>query len=40
MFGGMMFTGVVGEIENTLEPKILELALWFPIFKQIKALIH
>jgi hypothetical protein len=34
MFRGMMYTGVVGAIENTLAPKILilELALCIPIF--------
>jgi hypothetical protein len=32
MFWGMMFTGVVGAIENTLAPKILELVLCVPIF--------
>jgi hypothetical protein len=42
MFWGMMFAGVgvVGTIENTLAPKILELALCVPTFEPIKALIH
>jgi hypothetical protein len=37
---GMMFAGVVGAIENTLVPKILELVLWVLTFKPMKALIH
>jgi hypothetical protein len=36
----MMFAGVVGTIENTLMPKILELALHVPTFKPMRALIH
>ncbi len=36
----MMFTRVVGAIEDTLAPKILELALCIPTFKPMKALIH
>jgi hypothetical protein len=40
MFWGVMFAGVVGTIENTLVPKILELALCVPTFKPMKALIH
>jgi hypothetical protein len=36
----MMFSGVVGAIEDTLLPKILELALGMPTFKPMKALIH
>jgi hypothetical protein len=40
MFWGIMFAGVVGAIENTLAPKILESALCIPRFKPMKALIH
>jgi hypothetical protein len=40
MFWGMMFTGVAGAIENTLAPRILELALFIPTFQPMKALIH
>jgi hypothetical protein len=40
MFWGMMFAGVVGMIENTVAPKILELALSVPSFKPMKALIN
>jgi hypothetical protein len=40
MFWCMMFAGVVGAFEYTLPPKILELALLVPTFKQMKALIH
>jgi hypothetical protein len=40
MFLGIVFAGVVGVIENTLAPKILELALFVPTFKPMKALIH
>jgi hypothetical protein len=40
MFWGMMFAGVVGTIENTLAPKILEFVLCVPTFKPMKALIH
>ncbi len=40
MFWGMLFAGIVGMIENTLAPKILELALCVPTFKPMKALIH
>jgi hypothetical protein len=36
----MMFAGVVGAIEYTFQPKILELALRVPTFKPMKALIH
>jgi hypothetical protein len=39
-FWCMMFTGVVGTIEDTLLPKILELALCMPTFEPMKALIH
>jgi hypothetical protein len=40
MFWCMMFAGVVGAIEDTLTPKILELALRMPTFEPMKALIH
>jgi hypothetical protein len=40
MFWCMMFAGVVGMIEDTLLPKILELALCMPTFEPIKVLIH
>jgi hypothetical protein len=40
MFWCMMFAGVVGAIEYTLPPKILELALCVLTFKLMKALIH
>jgi hypothetical protein len=40
MFWGMMFAGGVGAIENTLAPKILELALCIPTFMPMKGLIH
>ncbi len=40
MFWCMMFAGVVGTIEDTLSPKILELALSMPTFEPIKVLIH
>ncbi len=40
MFWGMMFAGVVCAIENTLAPKILELALCVPTSKPMKALIN
>jgi hypothetical protein len=40
MFWGMMLAGVVSAIENTLAPKILELALCVPTFKPMKASIH
>jgi hypothetical protein len=40
MFWGMMFAGVVGVIENTLAPKILESTLCVLTFKPMKALIH
>jgi hypothetical protein len=40
MFWCMMFTGVVGAIEDTLLPKILELALCISRFEPIKASIH
>ncbi len=40
MFWGMMFTGVVSAIENTLAPKILELALRVLTFNPIKVLIN
>jgi hypothetical protein len=40
MFWGMVFAKVVSAIENTLVPKILELALCIPTFKPMKALIH
>jgi hypothetical protein len=36
----MMFAGVVGAIEDTLLPKILELALRRSTFEPMKALIH
>ncbi len=37
MFWGMMIAGVVGTIENTLAPKILELALCVETFKPMNA---
>ncbi len=37
---GHDFAGVVGAIENTLAPKMLELVLCIPTFKPAKALIH
>jgi hypothetical protein len=40
MFWCMMFAGVVSAIEDTLLPKILELALRMPTFEPMKALIH
>jgi hypothetical protein len=40
MFWCMMFAGVVGAIEDTLLPKILELALHMPTFEPMKALVH
>ncbi len=40
MFWCMMFAGVVGAIEDTLSPKILESALHMPTFEPMKALIH
>ncbi len=40
IFGGMMFAGVVGAIEYTLAPKILELGLHVFTFKPMEALIH
>jgi hypothetical protein len=40
MFWCMMFAGVVGTIEDTLLPKILELALRMLIFEPMKASIH
>ncbi len=40
MFWCMMFAGVVGAIEDTLFPKILELALCMLAFELMKALIH
>ncbi len=40
MFWCMMFAGVVGTIEDTLLPKILESALCMPTFEPMKALIH
>ncbi len=40
MFWCMMFAGVVDKIEDTLSPKILELALLMPTFEPMKALIH
>jgi hypothetical protein len=40
MFWCMMFAGVVGTIEDTLPPKILELALCMPTFEPMKVLIH
>jgi hypothetical protein len=40
MFWCMMFAGVVGAIEDTLLPKILELALHMTTFETMKALIH
>jgi hypothetical protein len=36
----MMYAGVVGAIEDTLSPKILELALRMSTFESMKALIH
>jgi hypothetical protein len=36
----MMFAGVVGTIEDTLLPKILELALGMSTFEPMKALIY
>ncbi len=36
----MVFAGVVGTIEDTLMPKILELALCMLTFEPIKVLIH
>jgi hypothetical protein len=36
----MMFAGVVGAIEDTLLPKILELALLMPTFEPMKAFFH
>jgi hypothetical protein len=35
----MMFAGVVGVVEYTLPPKILELVLRIPTFKPMKAFI-
>ncbi len=40
MFWCVMFAGVVGAIEATLLPKILELALRMPTFEPMKLLIH
>jgi hypothetical protein len=40
MFWGMMFAGVIGAIEDTLLPKILELALCMLTFELTKLLIH
>jgi hypothetical protein len=40
MFWCIMFAGVVGAIEDTLLPKILELALLMLTFEPMKALIH
>jgi hypothetical protein len=40
MFWGMVFAGVVSAIENTLVPKILELALCVLTFKAMEVLIH
>jgi hypothetical protein len=40
MFWCMMLAGVVGAIEDTLPPKILELALRMSVFEPMKALIH
>jgi hypothetical protein len=40
VFWCMMFAGVVGTIEDTLPPKILELALRMSTFEPIKTLIH
>jgi hypothetical protein len=40
MFWCMMFAGVVGVIEDTLLPKILELALCMSTYEPMKALIH
>ncbi len=40
MFWCMMFAGTVGAIEDTLSPKILELALCMLTFKPMKALVH
>jgi hypothetical protein len=36
----MMFAGVVSVIEDTLLPKILELALGMSTFEPMKALMH
>jgi hypothetical protein len=40
MFWCMMFAGVVGAIEDSLSPKILELMLRMPKFEPMKVLIH
>ncbi len=40
MFWCMMFAGVVGAIEDTLLPKVLELALCMSTLEPMKALIH
>ncbi len=40
MFWCIMFAGVVRTIEDTLPPKILELALRMLTFEPMKALIH
>jgi hypothetical protein len=40
MFCCMMFAGSIGAIEDTLPPKILELALCVPTFEPIEMLIH
>jgi hypothetical protein len=38
MFWCMMFAGVVGAIEETLSPKILELTLHMSTFEPIKSI--
>jgi hypothetical protein len=40
IFWCMMFAGVVGAIEDTLFPRILELVLRMSTFEPMKALIH
>jgi hypothetical protein len=40
MFWCMMFAGVVGAIEDTLLPKILQLVSRMSTFEPMKALIH
>ncbi len=40
MFWCMMCAGVVGTIEDSLLPKILELTLCMSTFEPMKALIH
>jgi hypothetical protein len=39
-FWCMVFAGVIGAIEDTLLPKILELALCMPTFEPMKKMIH